>query len=112
MDTGWTQDLLSWISANPGWAGFWIFVMALVESLAFVGILVPGIMVLFGIGTLISFGGIEFLSVWLWGSAGALAGDVVSYVFGYRYRSQLVHMWPFSRFPGMMERGRAYFRSH
>lgn len=112
MDTGWTQDLLSWISANPGWAGFWIFVMALVESLAFVGILVPGIMVLFGIGTLISFGGIEFLPVWLWGSAGALAGDVMSYVVGHRYRSQLVHTWPFSRFPGMMERGRAYFRSH
>ena len=112
MDTGWTQDLLSWISANPGWAGFWIFVMALVESLAFIGILVPGIMVLFGIGTLISFGGIEFLPVWIWGSAGALAGDVISYAVGHRYRSQLVYMWPFSRFPGMIERGREFFRSH
>ena len=50
MDGGWTQDLLNWLTANPGWAGFWVFVMSLVESLAFVGILVPGIIILFGIG--------------------------------------------------------------
>ena len=58
METGWTQDLLNWLSANPGWAGFWIFIMSFIESLAFVGILVPGIIILFGIGALISFGAI------------------------------------------------------
>lgn len=112
MDTGWTQDLLDWLSANPGWAGFWVFFMAFVESLAFVGILVPGIIILFGIGALISFGAIELLPVWIWGSVGALAGDVISYAVGHRYRSQLVEIWPFSRFPGMLERGREYFRAH
>lgn len=112
MDTGWTQNLLEWIAANPGWAGFWIFVMSFIESLAFVGILVPGIIILFGIGALISFGGIEFLPVWLWGSTGALVGDVASYAIGHRYRSQLVDLWPFSKFPGMMDRGRDYFRLH
>ena len=43
MDTTWTQNLLDWLGNNPGWAGFWVFVMSFVESLAFVGILVPGI---------------------------------------------------------------------
>lgn len=112
MDTGWTQDLLNWISANPGWAGFWIFVMSFIESLAFVGILVPGIIILFGIGALISFGAIEMLPVWLWGSAGALAGDVISYAVGHRYRGHLAESWPFSRFPVMLERGREFFRAH
>lgn len=112
MDTGWTQDLLNWLSANPGWAGFWIFVMSFIESLAFVGILVPGIIILFGIGALISFGAIEMLPVWIWGSCGALAGDVISYAVGHRYREHLAEVWPFSKFPGMLERGQEYFRSH
>jgi membrane protein DedA with SNARE-associated domain len=112
METGWTQDLLNWLSANPGWAGFWIFVMSFIESLAVVGILVPGIIILFGIGALISFGAIEMLPVWFLGSAGALAGDVISYAVGHRYRGHLAESWPFSRFPGMLERGREFFRTH
>ena len=68
METDWTRDLLNWMSANPGWAGFWVFVMSFVESLAFVGILVPGIIILFGLGALISFGALEMLPIWLWRS--------------------------------------------
>ncbi len=112
METGWTQDLLNWLSANPGWAGFWIFVMSFIESLAFIGILVPGIIILFGIGALISFGAIEMLPVWIWGSTGALAGDVISYAVGHRYRGHLAESWPFTHFPRMLERGREYFRAH
>jgi len=112
MDTGWTQDLLNWLSANPGWAGFWVFVMSMVESLAFIGILVPGIIILFGIGAIISLGGIELWPVWLWGSLGAFTGDLLSYAVGRRYRDHLPDLWPFSRFPKMLERGREFFRAH
>ncbi len=112
MDSGWTQDLLNWLTANPGWAGFWVFLMSLVESLAFVGILVPGIIILFGIGAMISLGAMDLLPIWLWGSLGALVGDIVSYAIGRRYRGHLAEMWPFARFPRMLERGRQYFRVH
>ena len=100
------------MSANPGWAGFWVFVMSFVESLAFVGILIPGIIILFGVGALISLGALDMLPIWLWGSVGAFAGDLVSYVIGRRYRSHLPEMWPFSKFPRMLERGRDYFNVH
>jgi membrane protein DedA with SNARE-associated domain len=112
METDWTQDLLNWLTANPGWAGFWVFVMSFVESLAFVGILVPGIIILFGLGALISLGALDMASIWLWGSVGALVGDLVSYAIGRKYRSHLADFWPFSRFPKMLERGRHYFRVH
>ena len=112
MDSGWTQDLLNWLTANPGWAGFWVFVMSFVESLAFVGILVPGIIILFGIGALISLGVMDLLPIWLLGTLGALIGDIVSYAIGRRYRSSLADMWPFARFPKMLERGRQYFQDH
>ena len=112
METDWTRDLLNWLNANPGWAGFWVFVMSFVESLAFVGILVPGIIILFGIGALISLGAMELLPIWLWGSLGAFSGDIISYMLGRRYRSHLADIWPFTRFPGMLDRGRDYFRVH
>lgn len=112
MDNGWTQDLLNWLNANPGWAGFWVFVMSFVESLAFVGILVPGIIILFGLGALIALGAMDLWTIWLWGSAGALLGDMASYALGRRYRLHLAEIWPFSHFPKMLERGRNYFRVH
>ena len=112
MDNGWTQDLLNWLSANPGWAGFWVFVMSFVESLAFVGILVPGIIILFGLGALIALGAMDMTTIWLWGSLGALLGDVASYAIGHRYRGHLPGMWPFAHFPRMLERGREYFHIH
>lgn len=112
METDWTQDLLNWLTANPGWAGFWVFVMSFVESLAFIGILVPGIIILFGLGALISLGTMDVLPIWVWGSAGAFAGDIVSYAIGRRYRSHLAEIWPFSRFPKMLARGQEYFHVH
>lgn len=112
METDWTQDLLIWMSANPGWAGFWVFVMAFVESLALVGILIPGIIILFGLGALISLGALDMLPIWLWGSVGALAGDILSYAIGRRYGGHLTEMWPFSHFPRMIERGRDFFKVH
>lgn len=112
METHWTQDLLNWMSANPGWAGFWVFLMAFVESLAFIGILVPGIIILFGLGALISLGALDMWPIWVWGSVGAFFGDIVSYAVGRRYRNHLPEIWPFSRFPRMLERGRDYFNVH
>jgi membrane protein DedA with SNARE-associated domain len=100
------------MSANPGWAGFWIFVMSFVESLAFVGILIPGIIILFGVGALISLGAMDMLPIWFCGSLGAFVGDLTSYALGRRYRNHLPEIWPFSKFPRMLERGRSYFRVH
>jgi len=112
VETHWTQDLLNWMSANPGWSGFWVFLMAFVESLAFVGILVPGIIILFGLGALVSLGALDMWPIWAWGSVGAFCGDIVSYAVGRRYRNHLPEVWPFSRFPRMLERGRDYFNVH
>ena len=53
MENGFAQDLLTWISDNPGWAGFAIFLIAFVESLVVIGFLLPGIFILFGVGALI-----------------------------------------------------------
>ncbi len=108
----WSQDLLNWVNANPGWGVLTVFVVAFFESLVLIGILLPGIMILFGIGTLIGLGVIDVLPVWLAASTGAFLGDTLSFALGYRYRRHLLDVWPFSRYPGMMDRGIEFFNKH
>ncbi len=108
----WTQELLSWVNANPGWGILIVFLVAFFESLVLIGIVLPGIMILFGVGTLIGLGVMDVLPVWLAGSSGAFLGDTLSFALGYRNREHLLDMWPFSRYPGMMERGIRFFQTH
>lgn len=112
MDTSWTQDLLSWLNAHPGWGVTIVFLVSFFESLVLVGILLPGIVILFGVGALIGLGVLEMTTVWIAASTGAFLGDTLSYYLGLRFRSSLLDVWPFSRYPAMMERGTRFFHAH
>ena len=112
METGWTTELLNWLNAHPGWGFFTVFMVAFLESLVLIGILLPGIVILFGIGTLIGLGVIEMIPMWIAATSGALLGDGLSYYLGRRFRGHLLEIWPFSRYPGMMERGTLFFNVH
>ena len=112
MDTSWTQELLSWLNAHPGWGFAIVFLVALFESLVLVGILLPGIVILFGVGTLIGLGILELLPIWLAATTGAFIGDFLSYLLGHRFKAHLLDIWPFSRYPALMERGTRFFHAH
>lgn len=104
--------MLSWLNANPGWGAGFVFLVSFLESLVLVGILLPGIMILFGVGALIGLGVLEMVPIWIAASTGAFCGDTFSYALGRHYREHLLEVWPFSRYPGMMERGLRFFRDH
>lgn len=112
MESGWTQELLGWLNAHPGWGVTIVFLIAFFESLALVGLLLPGIMILFGVGTLIGLGLLDLIPIWIAASCGALLGDSVSYLLGHRFRGHLLDFWPFSRYPGLMEHGALFFNAH
>jgi len=104
--------LLNWVNANPGWSVFLVFLISFLESLVLIGILLPGIMMLFGVGALVGLGIIDLVPVWIAASSGAFLGDALSYSLGRRYREHLLEIWPFSRYPGVMDRGLRFFRDH
>lgn len=112
MDSGWTQELLGWLNAHPGWGVAIVFLVAFFESLALIGLLLPGIMILFGVGALIGLGLLDLIPIWIAASSGALLGDSASFLLGHRYRGHLMDFWPFSRYPGLMERGSRFFHAH
>ena len=106
------QQLLHWVNANPGWAGAVVFLMAFAESLAIVGMAVPGVAVLFTVGALIGAGALDFWQMVAWAVAGAILGDGISFWLGRRYQHQLTRLWPFSRHPETLDRGIAFFRKY
>lgn len=112
MTIAFLQSFLDWLSSHSVWSGLIIFIIAFSESLALVGLLVPGALFMFAIGTLISTGHLGFASTCLWAIAGAIIGDGVSYWLGNYYRDDLKKLWPLSRHPQLLDRGSAFFQRH
>lgn len=106
------NTLLTLITHYPGLAYAAVFLVALSESLALVGIVVPGTVIMFGVGAVVTTGSLELLPVLLLAMAGAVAGDGVSYLLGRYYKERLVAIWPFSRYPEMLKRGADFFHRH
>ena len=106
------QQLLNWISLHPIWAGIVIFLVAMGESLAVIGMLIPGAAMMIGFGTLISTGTLEFWPTCGWAVAGAIAGDGLSFLLGHHYREQLTQLWPFNKHPQSLERGIRFFQRY
>ena len=106
------QDLLAWISLHPHISGVLIFVIALLESLVIMGLLIPGAVLLFGIGALIATGALQLFPTLALTAAGAVAGDTISYLLGDHFDQRLRVVWPFNRYPRLVNRGIDFFYRH
>lgn len=104
--------MIDWIVLHPHWAVLAVFLAALAESLAVVGLIVPGALIMFGVGALIALGALELWTTMAWAVAGAIAGDGISYWLGRHYRERVPSLWPFRRYPGLIGRGEMFFQRH
>ena len=104
--------MLAFITHHPILAYGTIFLISLSESLALVGLIVPGTVIMFGVGAVVATGNLDLKPVLLLAAAGAVAGDGISYWLGRHYQEDLRRMWPFSRYPGMLKKGEVFFTRH
>ena len=102
--------MLAWIGENPLLAGLVIFAIAFCDALIVVGAIVPALPLLFAVGVLIGMGEISGPYAVASAALGALAGDAISYWVGLRWGDRLRGVWPFSRYPQLLERGENLFR--
>ncbi len=105
-------DILKTIADYPNAAYFLIFLVSLSESLAVVGLLVPGTLIMFGVGAVISTGVLSLKWTLVLAMVGAMAGDGISYWLGRYYHQRLKNFWPFKRHPRMLARGESFFQRH
>ncbi|MGA9477229.1 MAG: bifunctional DedA family/phosphatase PAP2 family protein, partial [Desulfobacterales bacterium] len=106
------KALLAFITHHPGLAYGAIFLVSFSESLALIGLIVPGTVIMFGVGAIVATGSLGLKPVLLLAATGAVAGDGISYWLGHHYRDELRRIWPFTRYPGMLKRGETFFYRH
>ncbi|MGM0412552.1 MAG: VTT domain-containing protein [Pseudomonadota bacterium] len=104
--------IMAWVEQYAAWAGPLVFLVSFAESVAVVGLVVPGAVFLFAVGALIGLGVLEVWPMLLWAFAGAVAGDALSYWLGRHYHDRLRQLWPLSRYPDLIRRGEAFFHRH
>ncbi len=71
-----------------------VVLVAFLESLALVGLILPGTVLMAGLGALIGSGELSFWHARLAGIVGCLLGDWISFWLGWRFKKPL-HRWSF-----------------
>lgn len=110
--TDYIQPLTIWLHNHPQWALLITFIVALAESLAIVGSIIPGSVTMTAIGILAGSGVMRIDLTLIAAALGAIAGDGASYLLGYVFSDRLTNIWPFSRYPSWLSYGKDYFARH
>lgn len=110
MDSSWIDTTLTWIAAHPVLAGAVIFLIAFCDAVIVLGAIVPALPLLFAVGVFIGLGQISGPYAVACAALGAFAGDGISYWIGRRWGDRLRGVWPFSKYPQLLDRGETMFR--
>ncbi|HXT07922.1 MAG TPA: DedA family protein [Roseiarcus sp.] len=102
--------VLAFVKDHKAAAAPIVFVLAMGESVAFVSLLFPATVMLWGIGAMIGAGLLDFWPIWIAAVVGAGLGDWLSFWLGAFFSEPIAHLWPLSRYPQLLPRGRAFFR--
>lgn len=86
--------LQHFITQSATYALLAVGLVAFLESLALVGLILPGAVLMTGLGALIGSGEVNFWQAWLAGIVGCLLGDWISFWLGWRFKTPL-HNWSF-----------------
>lgn len=112
MLPNWLQSLVELLTKYPEWSFAVIFIVAFAESLAGIGLVIPGTVILFTLGALVGLGALDFWTAMLACTTGAIAGDLLSFWAGYKYRGRILKLWPFSKYPQAYEYCEKVFQKH
>lgn len=108
-DASWVNDALAFFKEHIEYAAAICFLLGLGESIALVSLFVPSTILFLGIGGAYSATGGSFMPIWLAGAAGACIGDCLSYFIGRYFKDDVERVWPFTKMPGLVAKGRVMF---
>jgi membrane protein DedA with SNARE-associated domain len=109
---GWLDPLAAWLGERRDLAWLAVFAIAAGESLLLVGWLLPGAVMMFMLGALIALDQLPLLTTLIAATAGAIAGDLASFLIGRHLGPQLGQRWPLNRHPQALARGVELTRRH
>lgn len=106
------SPLFQWLNVHPHLSGFVVFIISAAESVAIIGTIIPGTVMMTAIGTLAGAGVMPLWSTIMWAILGAVVGDGISYWIGHYFQDRLHYIWPFRSYPSLLESGEAFFHKH
>jgi membrane protein DedA with SNARE-associated domain len=66
-----------------------VMIISFAESLALIGLFIPGIVIMSAIGVIIANSHIKFYPAWISSSIGCLLGDWISYFIGWKFKKKI-----------------------
>jgi membrane protein DedA with SNARE-associated domain len=97
------------VAVHPTAALAVVFLAAIIEAVAVLGILVPGTPILMGVAGAAAMAGQPMLPFLALSIIGAVIGDFLSFWVGKRFSVRLRGVWPFSRRPELMDNAARFF---
>ncbi len=107
-----SETILEFIRNQSDLAWCVVFVVAFLESMAIIGLLVPGWLLLVGAGTLIGSEVLSFYPIALSAYLGAVLGEYLSFHLGYHYHQKILQIAFFNRHEKLIEASKVFFAKH
>jgi len=105
-------DWMTALMPSPSWLFLIIAAISLVESLAVVGLVVPGVILITAAASLAGHYELAIFGLLIAAFVGAVIGDGVSFLLGYYQRQRIPHMRPFRNHPEWLARGARFFKRY
>ncbi|MFW6345676.1 MAG: bifunctional DedA family/phosphatase PAP2 family protein [Halomonas sp.] len=105
-------QLLQQLTPSPALLLLIIAAIALVESLALVGVLVPGVLLITAAASMAGHQELALPATLAAAFLGAVAGDAASFLLGYTQHERVTRRWPLSRHPEFLARGARFFQRY
>ena len=106
------QGLIEFVGSHPYFAVSAVFLLALSEAIPVVGTIVPGSTTIFGISTLATTAEINPWLLLVAATAGAIAGDGLSFWLGQHYKAAILRAWPLNLYPQLVGRSESFIKRH
>src|SRR5271166_4553179 len=100
------------VSGYPACALGAVFLAAIIEAVAVLGILVPGTPILMAIAGAAAMAGQPMIPFLVLSIAGAVIGDFLSFWIGRRFSGRLRRVWPFRNHPELMDNAAHFFERY
>lgn len=112
MDLSGIQPLLDWLNLHQQWVAAAIVFIAFLESLALAGVVIPGVLLLFGASAVAGGGVLDIWQTLACAFVGAVLGDCTSFFLGKLLKQKIKNIWPFRNYPEWISNGEEFFARH